>query len=64
MEVRIIESSHGGYNVQFGCEVKHQDNPFGIGQIMPAFIVYRSLHCDTLMEAEKVAETIADGYFN
>lgn len=58
MEVRIRETSHGGYTVEAGYTAKAQHNPLGIGSIMPGFIAYRSEHADTLKEAKQIAKRI------
>lgn len=53
MEKRIRESSHGGYIVEFGKAIEEQPNPCGIGYIMPGFMVYKSIRCDSLKKAEE-----------
>ena len=52
MEKRIRTSAHGGYVVEFGKTVEVQENPCGIGYIMPGFLVYQSARYDTLEQAE------------
>lgn len=59
MEVRIRETSHGGYIVEAGRRIEATRNPFGYGSLMPGFIAYRSEHADTLREAKQVAKRIA-----
>lgn len=56
MEIRIRESSHGGYVVEKG--VQHEGGVevgYKPGCTMKAFIVYESAHYDTLEEAKKAA---------
>ena len=54
MEKRIRKSSHGGFVAEWGIEHKGRTlAPNGIGYTMPAFIVYREAHYDTLEEAER-----------
>ena len=53
MEKRIRESAHGGYVVEFGKPVQEQENPCGIGYIMPSFIVYKLARYDTLEQAQR-----------
>lgn len=50
MEWRIRQSAHG-YIAEKGATVQSQPNPFGLGYIMPAFIVYESCRFDTLAQA-------------
>lgn len=56
MEWRIRKSGHGGYVVEKGVKVESMPNPFGIGFIMPAFIVYESRTFDTEKQALKYKE--------
>lgn len=56
MQIRIRESAHGGYVVEVGKTLETQENPIGIGYIMPAFIVYKSSHHNTLKEAKEEAK--------
>ena len=38
--------------MEFGKTVEGQENPCGIGYIMPGFLVYQSARYDTLEQAE------------
>ena len=56
MQIRIRESAHVDYVVEVGKTIETQENPIGIGYIMPAFIVYKSSHHNTLKEAKEEAK--------
>lgn len=56
MNIRIRESSHGGYIVEKG--IQHEGGVevgYKPGYTMNAFIVYESAHYDTFEEAKKAA---------
>lgn len=60
MEIRIIESSHGGYIVEKGLQ--HEGGVevgYKPGCTMKAFIIYEMAHYDTLEEATKAADRMA-----
>ena len=58
MEYRIIKSGHGGYLLQIGNKIKPAPAPYGIGYIMPGFMVHEQHRFDTLAAAEKAAKNI------
>lgn len=51
MQWRIRKRSYGGWVAEKGAKVENQPNPSGIGNIMPAFIVYEAHTFDTEKQA-------------
>lgn len=53
MEWRVRKNDYGWWVAEKGYKVESQPNPFGIGYIMPAFIVYEMHTCKTEKQALK-----------
>ena len=52
MEWKITPCSHGGYTASFGMQHDGGEKVSAIGVTLPAFIVYVSVHFDTLRQAK------------